>query len=646
MNKLDKNIINSIKILSLDMIRESKVGDSQSVIDGANIFYTLFMKHLTFKKGNSNWINRDRVIVNNKFLPVMYSTLHMFGYDIPLDGLRDYRKFNSKLASYGDVKTDGIEISSNSTGDVISTSVGIALGERYLESLVKIEKPKCNLINYKTYCICSYEDIMCGNGYEALSYASKENLNNLIIIAIKGKNLKNEYYEDAKVTFDSLKFNVVELKNNNINDIDAEIDIAKDSKKPSVILINLKNNKDDFFGEYNKSFNDEELNILRNKYKMNIPFNVSGEIYEYINKEISKRLNKIINKWDLIKEECSHDLKLKEIIEFLETKTAKIKFNVDNIKINDTYEEELLKGNEKMFNILASKSPFVLSLSNNNFNYTKTKINKSDWMTKENPTGRNINLGERIISMGGIANGLAYLGFKVFVSTPLINSNILKQSIKMSAFNNLSVNYIFTQDSFINSDEETGFGIVDEINSLRLIPNLINFRPSDINEIMGVYQILSNYKKPSTIIIGNSKTKKLEGTNPKYVVAGAYRIRREKGEANAIIIASGSEVTYALKIADELLPYGIDFRVISMPSQELFELQNDRYRYSLMPDYLKTFVIEFGESSLWNKYATDKEYIFGINKFGMNGTKEELVKYYNLDIDTIKTKIIEIMKNN
>jgi len=651
MSKLDNNVINNIKMLSLDMIKEARVGDSNLAINASSIFYALFMKHLKFNINNPNWINRDRVIVSNRFLPIMYSTLHLFGFDISLENLKDYRKFNSNINSFGNINTPGIEVSSNNIGDVISSSVGIALGERYIESLIKIENPKCNLINFNTYCICTYEDIMSGLAYESLSYASKENLNKLIFIVVKDRFTKDgvtkeEYNEDSHKFFDSLNYNFVELKGTNFSDIDAEIDLAKDNKNPSIILINPKISKDTLDISYNKPLKDEELNVLREKYKINLPFSVSNELYEEVNHQLDKRLNKILNKWNELKQDCLNDLKLKEVIEFLETKNIKINFNVDNIKINDNYEEELINGNAKIFNILASKSPFVLSLSNDNFYYTKCNISKSDLMNKYNPTGRNISFGIRSHAMGGIANGLATLGFKVFISCPLRTSELLKPYIKMAAFNNFPVNYIFTNDTFTNPDLETGFSVVDEINSLRLIPNLINFRPSDINEIIGIYHILSNYKKTSTITIGSDKSKKIIGTNPKYVVAGAYRVRREKGEANAILIASGNEVSKALKIADELFPYGIDLRVISMPSKELFELQNDRYRFSLIPDYLKTFVLEYSESSLWNKYATNNDYILGINKFGMNGSREELLKYYNLDIDSIKTKILEIMKNN
>jgi len=652
MSKLDNNIINNIKMLSLDMIKEAGHGDSDLALNSALVFQTLFMEHLKFDAKNDNWINRDRVVVSNRFLPVMYSTLHMFGIGHQLDSLRDFKKLNSKLAGFANSNTLGIDATSMMAGDVISTAVGVSLGKRYLESLIKIENPKCNLIDFNTYCICTYEDIISGLSYESLSFAKKEKLNKLIFIVLKDNvckdsSLKEIYSENLIDNLETLNFDVINIKNN-IGAIDDAIDEAKHNKGISVIIVNIENNKDSIRSitseTYNTPLKNEELNTLREKYNISIPFNVDNEIYEEINKHLNKRLNKEIVKWNELKNECLSDLKLKQIIEFLETNNIKIEIKPDNIKINDNYDEELLLGNSKIFNILASKSPFILSGSNDNFLYTKGMINKSDVMSKENPTGRNILFGGRTLALGGISNGLASLGFKVFVNTPLIHSNILRPFIKYSTQNNLDVHYIFTQDTFLNTYEDMGIGAVDEINSLRLIPNLINIRPSDINEIIGMYSILANYKKTTASIIGSEKTKKLIGTNQKYVVAGAYRVRREKGEANGVVIASGSEVSIALKLADELMPYGIDLRVVSMPSQELFKMQSERYRYSLLPKELKTFVIEFGESSLWHKYATDEEYILGLNKYTTSGTKEELLKYYNLDMDSLKTKIIEIMK--
>lgn len=655
MSKFDTNIVNSIKMLSLDMIKEAGSGDAGLALSSSNIFYTLFAKHLRFDNKNPNWINRDRVIVSNRLLPIMYSTLHMFGFDISMDSLKEFKKLNSKLLGYANPEVSGIEIASNTSGDVIASSIGIALGERYLESLAKIGNPKCNLIDFNTYCICTYEDIMKGWAYEALSYASKEKLNKLIIIVVKDdvardSSVKEIYTENLEERFNALGYKTIEVKGSSVSVVDEAIEEALDTKKPSVILINNIYAKDSLREGTNKFFNlpltNDDMDNLRTKYKIDLPFNVNKEYYTELNKVVEKRLSKQLNKWEMLKEECSNDLKLNEIIEFLETKNVKLEFKAENIKLNDSYEEELNLGHSKIFNILASKSPFILSASDDNFIYTHCNISKSDAMNIDNPTGRNILFGGRSEAMGGIANGLASLGFKVFVSTPLINSNILRQSIKFSAANNLPVHYIFTQDSFTNTYENYGYSCVDEINSLRLIPNLINFRPADINEVIGVYNILASYKKATTIILGSEKTKKLDGTNYKYVVAGAYRAKREKGEANGIIIATGSEVALAIKIAEELFPYGIDLRVVTMPSQELFRMQNERYKYSLLPKELKTFVIEFGNNSLWRSFATNEEYIFSLNKYSVSGIKEELLSYYDLDLDSIKTKIIELMKNN
>jgi len=655
MSKLDTNIVNNIKMLSLDMIKEAGSGDAGLALSSSNIFYTLFAKHLKFDNKNPNWINRDRVIISNRLLPIMYSTLHMFGFNISIDSLKEFKKLNSKLLGYAKPEVEGIEVASNNLGDVITSSIGISLGERYLESLVKIENPKCNLINFNTFCICTYEEIMKGATYEALSYAGKEKLNKLVIIVVKDdiardSSTKEVYTEDLEERFNSIGYELIPVKGNSINVIDEAIEEALDTKKPSIIVVSNTYAKDSLREGSNQFFNmpltNDDMDNLRTKYKIDLPFNVNKEYYSELNKVIDKRLSKHLSKWNSLKEECLKDLKLKEIIEFLETKNVKVAFNAENIKLNDNYEEELNLGHSKIFNILASKSPFVLSLSDDNFIYTHCSISKSESMNINNPTGRNILFGGRSEAMGGIANGLASLGFKVFVSTPLINSNILRQSIKFSAANNLPVHYIFTQDTFTNTYGNYGYSCVDEINSLRLIPNLINFRPADINEVIGVYNILASYKKATTIILGSDKTKKIEGTNYKYVVAGAYRAKREKGEANGIIIATGSEVALAKRVAEELFPYGIDFRVVTMPSQELFRMQNDRYKYSLLPKELKTFVIEFGNNDLWREFATSEEYIFGLNKYSVSGTKEELLSYYDLDIDSIKAKIIELMKNN
>lgn len=654
MSKLDVNAINTIKLLGVNMIKQSGVGDSGVVLSMSNVFYNLFLNHANFDKNNTNWINRDRIIVSNRYLPIMYSTLHLFGYDISLDDLQEYRNLNTKVTDISKPNNLGIEMGSIVNGDVLSSSVGIALGERYLRNLVQIENSKCNLIDFHTYVICTMDDIMSGIGYESISFAAKEKLNKLIILCNKdyiGKDssTKETYTENLLDKFISLNFNIIEVKNGHNNGaINDAIDEAKSSKKPTIIVFSTKYAKDSVREGTNELYNiplsNDDINNLSLKYKLNFPISDTSNLKNEINEIVKKRINKVINKWNLIKTEYIGDLKVKEIVNFMENKTPKIDFNSKNIKLNDNYNEELKIGNNKIFNMFASKSPFVLTLSNDNFIYTKCNISKSDVMSNENTLGRNILFGGRTLAMGGVGNGLSLLGFKVFISAPLIDSSLLLNSIRYSSIYQLPVNYIFVNDSIINNYENNGFMVSSELNTLRLIPNIITFRPCDINEILGIYDIVANYKKTTIMVLGNEKTPRFSGTNPKYVVAGAYRVKREKGEANGTIIATGTEVKLALEIAEELYPYGIDLRVVSMPSRELFESQNDRYKFSLILGELKTFVIEFGETKIWEKYATDEEYIFGVKNYSFSGTKSEILGYYNLTKDKIKTKIIELMK--
>lgn len=629
MSKLDNNIVNNIKLLGLDMIKEAGSGDSYTTFNSASIFYSLYMNHLNYNRNNENFINRDKLIVTSSFLPSLYSTLHLFGLNVSLDNLKEYKKFDSNIK--------GFEINTDSD-NVIGIASGIVLGEKHLEELVKKEVPKSNLISFHTFVVCKCSEIIKGSNLEALNYISDYELNKLHLIIIKDIEDK----EDKLIDFlESLDIDAIET-DNSIGEINKALEDALDNKMANAIIVSFKKDKDNLVFKENTPLSDESLNKLREKYKLELPFTVYSNLYNEIKEEVDKRLNKKLLKWEENKNTLISNLKIKEIIEFLETRKVSININVDNIKINDNYDEELIKGNNKILNLVASKSPFIFSLSND-FNTTLCNIGKSNIMNKDNILERNILFNNNILTMGSMSLGLAKLGFKVFVSLPLVESSLIHKAIKIAILENLPLKYIFTQDSFLNTYQDNS--ATYELNSLRLIPNLVNFRPSDINEIIGTYSIISNINKPCTIVVGSEKVTKLIGTNPKYVVAGAYRVKRERGEANGVLISSGTEVKVALKLCEELLPYGIDFRVVTMPSKELFEGQSERYKYTLLPHELKTFVLEYSNTSFWMGYATDERYVLGVDKYASAGTKEELLNYYNLDVDSLKTRIIELMKD-
>ena len=628
MSKIETEVVNDIRLLSLEMIKSASSGNSLLAMSSASVFYSLFMDYLKYDNHNDNWVNKDRLIVSNSLLPAYYASLNLFGFNLPLDSLKDYKKLSDIVPGY--------QIYSDVPGDVIGYATGISLGERYLSELVKKEDSKSKIIDFKTFCLCTWKDIVSGIAFESLLYASKEKLNKLVIVVIKDK---KEDSNSIQNYLENLKIDVINAKSNSLSSISEALEEAVNNNIPTVILVDAYTDKDMKNNDYNRVLTNDELDSFKRKYKLPNSFEIPEEHYKNVDKNISKRLGKDLEKWQSLRNNLSNG-KIKNIIDFLETKDFNIGYNVDNLKINDSYEEELYLGNNKIFNILAGKSPFILNVTNNN----SLLIKSSKMMSKNEPTERNIYF-EGILSLNTIALGLALLGFKVFVSSPLILSSLIKPFIKYGASKELDIHYNFTHDTFLNTFDEMGISAIDEINSLRLIPKLITFRPADINEIIGVYNIIANYKKCTINIIGSNVTPKLEGTNPKYVVAGAYRVKRERGEANGIIIATGSEVNLALKIADELLPYGIDLRVVTIPCLELFINQSERYQYTLLPKELKTFVIEFGSTSMWSKYATSDEYIFGLDRYSTSGTKEELLNKYNLDKDSIKAKIVELMKN-
>ena len=618
MSKLDSSVINYTKLFSIDMIKEANSNNYLANYYAANIFYNLYMNNLVFDYKNENFANRDRVVVSPTLLPSLYSTLNLMGFNISLDNLKEYKKFNSITSGIASNKVSGIDVSCTKD-NIVGVSIGTALGEQYLEGLIKKELPKSNLINFHTYVVCELDDLMIGSNLESLNYISDNKLKKLHLIVLNSKKTKLDKILDV---FDSLEFDVLE---SDVNGIDKSIADVRDSKEPSIILVTPKEKNE-------LVFNVEEIEKLRTKFKIEDPYNISNSVYNEIKEELQKRLDKKLSKWYEEKSKSNKEI-VNSVLNFLEKKEVDISINIDNIKINDTYDEELIKGNNKILNLVANKSPFVLSLSND-FNNTNTNIKGN----------KNYLFNNNILTMNASAIGLASLGFKVFVSTPLINSNLTHSALNIAIKEELPITFIFTHDSFLNMYEDNT--VTYELNSLRLIPNLYNFRPADINEIIGVYAIVSKLNKPCTITIGSEKVNKLVGTNPKYVVAGAYRVKRERGEATGVLIASGSEVAIALKLVEELLPYNIDLRVVSIPSKELFEYQSERYKYTLLPYDLKTFVLEYSSTNLWREYASSVKHILGVDKYCTNGTKEELLNYYNLDMDSLKTRIIELMKED
>ena len=656
MKKIDKQIINNIKLMSLEMINRSGRGQVGEVLSMTPLIYAMYVYHLNIDPKNPKYINRDRVIYSNNYLtPVIYSTLHMCGYNIGLEDLKDYGRINSITPRNYLNTTPGIEVSTSIPGSSIATSVGVALSERYLSNLIKNIDKKNNLLDYNTYVICNENDLFSAVSYEALSTSCSQNLNKLTII-----------YEHNNMNFDgevdsiypdylldrllSLDIEHIRVKNgDNINDILSALKKADNTDSLTLIEIDTILGKDSILEGSNKLFNttisDNDYINLKNKYNISNPFEPDIEYYSYIEETINKRNSKYMSKWNELYKVSRRTPKINGIIELLENNDFNIEFNSDNYKLSDNYEEDIRTGNNKIFNLFASKSDFNILITLDSINTSKMIINKDKTMTSNTPLNKNLVLGRRELSAGFIAAGLSLSNLKVFISTELSNLGLLYDSIRLNSYMNNPVNYIFTS-SYISDINDGGLSSnIEGLNLLNSIPNLINITPADINEVIGSYELISKHKRCFSICIGSSVLKKLPTSNPKYVSFGAYRIKRENASCNAIFISSGTFLAKVIKYKEELITYGIDARVVSMPSKSLFELQNVRYLEQLLPKCIKTFVFTESTSDIWNKYATSSEYIFSIDKYIKSGTYNEVINDLSLDDDEIKSRIITLMKD-
>ena len=657
MNKNDR-AINITKGLALDMIETAQSGHPGIVLDATSILYSLYFEELNVVPSKPNWMNRDRFILScGHGSALYYAMLHMAGYDISIDDLKRYRDIDS-FTPGNPIKDEmlGIDSSTGLLGQGIANAVGVALGERYLENICKSYNPKSKLIDFYTYVLCSDGDLEEGISYEALSFAGTQKLNKLIILydangVSSDGIITNTFTENIEQRFEAINFNVIELKNgNNIGAIRDAIEDAKESKQPSIIICHTNKVKDPVLQltpeKHSLPLNNTEVENIKKKLDLPLqPFTYSEEIKNYVAEGIKNRVAKKYNAWLKEYDECIKSRKkdIINIINLLERNELVVNFDSDNYKINPNYFAEGIESNNKAMNFLASKTKFFLGGTADCSTTTKTIINNSGINTYNTPMDRNILFGCREHAMGGILNGLALLNLHVYGGSELAFADYLKPSIRTSALMKLPVTYVFSHDSVAIGREGAICEPIEQLTMLRSIPNLVTIRPSDIKETIGAWEFAIKNPGPTAIIISKSPNHYLVHTKGKYVKYGAYIVKKEKTRLDLIIIATGSEVELALKLADDLNTLGLDIRVVSMPSVELFLRQKSTYESQLLPKNVLTFTIEAGSTLLWHRFATDKDCALGIDTFGASGKTEDVLKFVGFDYNSLLIKMKQVI---
>lgn len=650
----EKKMVDDIRLLALDMINNAGSGHPGIVLSAAPMLYTLFANHMVFDLNNPTWCNRDRFVLSaGHGSALLYATLYATTEDFTIEELKKFRKINSTTPGHPELNlSKRIEATTGALGQGFATSVGMAIAEKYLEE--KYNTKKIALFNYNIYCLCSDGDLMEGISYEAASIAGEYQLNNLIVLYDANKvtldrNLDKDYNSRIEDMYVALGWEVISVKDGNkISEIDKALEAANKSKKPVLIVVNTVIGKYSLYENTNRihgKLDEEDLRQIRIKLKGEEPFYINEDNLAQLRKSVKNRNKLVYEDWyddykkyvqeldDKAKEELNDYLNDEEILLNLDKVIDKEKLFLD---------KPMRDINFQVMNVISVFIDRFMGGTAGVSSSTKTYLKNGGDFSKDNYGGKNIAFGVRENAMGAILNGIALTNFRCFGSTFLTFADYLKPSIRNTAIMNLPVVYIFTHDTILIGQDGITHQPVEQLAMLRSIPNLDVYRPCDYKELIGSWNLILKNKRPAALIISKDATESYKYTSIEEVSLGGYVISEVKNRLDLILIASGSEVTLAMKIKQELLKNFIEARIVSMPNIDDFFKQSREYQNQVLPKGYKRMVIELSNDPNLYRLVKNEEDIINIKTFGKSGTKDEILNEFELDISSIIIKI----KNN
>ena len=646
LNKHNKILANAIRVLSMDAVQKANSGHPGMPMGMADVATILFKYFLKFNPRNPSWLNRDRFVLSaGHGSMLLYSLLYLTGYkSISLKSIKNFRQLNSICAGHPEYKPNsGIETTTGPLGQGISNAVGFAIGEEILKK--KIGK---NLINHKTYVLAGDGCLMEGISHEAMSLAGHLKLKNLIMlfdnnsISIDGPTTL-AVSDNYKKRFESYGWNYILVNGHNENEIFKALKKAQSSIKPTVISCKTEigygsPNKSGKASAHGSPLGDKEIELVRKKLD-----------WKYSPFEIPKY---ILNEWRKIglkgsKSEKTWNKNYKKIKMRFEKK-LKNKF-LNSIK------KEIINATKEIKSVATRKSSELLlaAIVNNcntliggsadlaGSNNTKTKYHK---IIKPNDfSGNYIHYGVREHAMCGIMNGLSlHSNFIPYGGTFLIFSDYCKPSIRLAAMMKQRVIYVMTHDSIGLGEDGPTHQPVEQLTGLRAIPNLNVLRPADRVETIECWELaLKNPNTPSVLSLTRQNLNPVRTKYSKYnkCALGAYEILRTNKKINLTIIASGSEVNLAIETGHKLAKYKIYSKIISMPSQEIFELQSKSYKEKILGETNYKISIEASSTESWGKFVGENGLSFGINDYGKSSPYKDAFRYFGLTSENIAIKI-------
>ena len=634
---------NAIRFLSIDAVEKAKSGHPGMPMGMADVVTVLFKYYLKFNPKNPSWINRDRFILSaGHGSMLLYSLLYLTGYkSISIDDIKNFRQLNSICAGHPEyIPNSGIETTTGPLGQGIANAVGLALGEEILKS--KVGK---NILNHKTYVVAGDGCLMEGISHEALSLAGHLKLKNLIMffdnnsISIDGPT-SLVVSDNYKKRFESYGWDYIQIDGHNEKQIFKAIKKAQKAKKPTTIscktIIGFGSpNKSGTASTHGSPLGEDEVGLVRKKLKWK--------------HEAFKIPDEILNEWREIGTKAS-----KEAEKWEKKYSKKISAKISNINISGLIKNEkqnaikniesiaTRNSSEKILSVLTPKIPNLIggSADLTGSNNTKTKNHK---IIKSNDfKGNYIHYGVREHAMCGIMNGLAlHSNLVPYGGTFLIFSDYCKPSIRLASLMKLRVIYVMTHDSIGLGEDGPTHQPIEQLSSLRSIPNLNVFRPADTTETFECWQLaLESLNSPSVLALTRQKLDPVrkEFSKENKSAYGAYEISRTNKEIELTILATGSEVNLACEVSHKLATENTHSKVISVPCQKLFDEQSSDYKAEILNETKFKISIEAATTDYWKKYIGENGLSFGIDNFGKSAPYKKIYEYFNLTSNYIAKK--------
>jgi len=661
----DQLSINAIRTLSIDAIEKAKSGHPGMPMGAAAMAYTLWTRYMNHNPKNPEWFNRDRFVLSaGHGSMLLYSLLHLSGYDLTMEDIKNFRQWGSRTPGHPEYgHTPGVEATTGPLGQGIAMAVGMAMAERHLASVYN--KDHFNIIDHYTYSICGDGDLMEGVSAEAASLAAHLKLGRLIVlydsndISLDG-DLDKAFTESVEMRFKAYGWQYIRVEDgNNLEEIAKALELAKqDLDHPTLIEVKTvigygSPNKSGKSAVHGAPLGEDELKLTKEAYKWTFDedFHVPNEVYNRFRELVQDQGEKKEQEWNELYKEYE-----KQYPELAKQLSLAIRG-----ELPEGWDQELpvyevgkslasRASSGETLNALTNRVPSIIGGSADLASSNNTMIKGSGDFMPGSYEGRNVWFGVREFAMGAAMNGMAlHGGLKVFGGTFFVFSDYLRPAIRLAALMNLPVTYVFTHDSIAVGEDGPTHEPIEQLPSLRAMPNLSIIRPADGNETVAAWKVaITSKDRPTALVLTRQGLPTIEGTKELAedgVKRGAYVISKsQKDTPDAILLASGSEVHLAVQAQKTLREKGIDVSVVSMPSWDRFEQQDQLYKDSVLPPNVrKRLGIEMASSFGWERYVGLDGDILAIDRFGASAPGGKVIEEYGFTVQNVVEKVKQML---